>query len=155
MICRFQHGGLCCNSGSRHYEYECRECECMIPVSNGERIRSMTDEELADVCMQRAPQFGVTADICSCGMHVFEELGLVRTRAVNNAGVSARAIHVCEFGGKVELTDSVLYREGIEDAECFAQFAQWALSSPADALRNAIIRPILPNGASGEGDIHA
>lgn len=48
MICRFEHGGLCCNSGSRHYEYECKKCECMIPISNAERIRSMTDEELAD-----------------------------------------------------------------------------------------------------------
>ena len=48
MICRFEHSGLCCNSGSRHYEYECKKCECMIPISNAERIRSMTDEELAD-----------------------------------------------------------------------------------------------------------
>ena len=47
MICRFEHSGLCCNSGSRHYEYECKKCECMIPISNAERIRSMTDEELA------------------------------------------------------------------------------------------------------------
>ena len=49
MICRFEHGGLCCNSGSRHYEYECKKCECMIPISNAERIRSMTDEELAEL----------------------------------------------------------------------------------------------------------
>lgn len=48
MICRFKHNELCCNSGSRHYEYECKNCECMIPISNAERIRSMTDEELAD-----------------------------------------------------------------------------------------------------------
>jgi hypothetical protein len=47
MICRFEHSGLCCNSGSRHYEYECKKCECMIPISNAERIRSMTDEELS------------------------------------------------------------------------------------------------------------
>lgn len=48
MICIFEHSGLCCNSGSLHYERDCRKCECMIPVSNAERIRSMTDEELAE-----------------------------------------------------------------------------------------------------------
>ena len=47
MICKFKHNGLCCNSGSIHYEYECKNCECIVPISNAERIRSMTDEELA------------------------------------------------------------------------------------------------------------
>ena len=48
MICKFEHGGLCCNSGSRHYERDCKKCECMISISNAQRIRSMTDEELSE-----------------------------------------------------------------------------------------------------------
>jgi hypothetical protein len=61
MICRFEHSGLCCNSGSRHYEYECKKCECMIPISNAERIHSMTDEELADWMVA----MDVHCDVCS------------------------------------------------------------------------------------------
>lgn len=114
-------------------------------VHDGAVFFTMSNEELAEACTQRAPQFGVTADVCACGMLVFEELGLVRTRMVDDAGVQARAIHVCDFGGKVELTDSVLYREGIEDAESFARFADWAMRTSADDLRDTIIKPILPN----------
>lgn len=114
-------------------------------MHDGAVFFTMSDEELAEACTQRAPQFGVTADVCACGMSVFEELGLVRTRTVDGPGVQARAIHVCDFGGKVELTDSVLYREGIEDAESFARFADWAMRTSADDLRNTIIKPILPN----------
>lgn len=46
-VCKFRHNGLCCNSGSAFYKQECKNCEAQIPLTNGDRIRSMTDEELA------------------------------------------------------------------------------------------------------------
>lgn len=62
MICRFDHSGLCCNSGSRHYEYECKKCECMIPISNAERIRYMSDEELAEHNVKDSFEYTVDYD---------------------------------------------------------------------------------------------
>lgn len=115
---------------------------------------TMSDEELARVCNARTPRFSVTPDVCASGMAVFEELGLVRTRTSSMQGGPSREVHVCAFGGKVELTDSVRYREGLDESESFARFTEWVMRTPASVLRERIIRPIAPEGVSGEGDSH-
>ena len=114
----------------------------------------MSDEELARVCNARTPRFSVTPDVCASGMAVFEELGLVRTRTSSMQGGPSREVHVCAFGGKVELTDSVRYREGLDESESFARFTEWVMRTPASVLRERTIRPIAPEGVSGEGDSH-
>lgn len=124
-------------------------------VHDGDVFFTISNEELAATCTQRAPHFGVSADACACGISVFEELGLARTRHVTRGGVRMRAVHVCDFGGKVELSDSVLYREGLGDTDAFGRFADWVMGSTAEALRNKIIRPILPDDDRGEGERHA
>ena len=48
MICRFNHGGICCNSGATQCMNRCKlSCDTIVPITNAERIRSMSDEELA------------------------------------------------------------------------------------------------------------
>ena len=89
--------------------------------------------------------------MCACGLAVFEELGLVRMRSCSCACDQRYEVHVCDFGGKVELGDSVRYREGMGEAEAFARFTEWVMRSPASALRDRIIRPILPDDMQGEG----
>lgn len=103
---------------------------------------TISDDMLAQACTQRS-HFAVEPAACACGMAVFEELGLVRMRE-NARG--QREVHVRAFAGKVELTDSVLYREGLDDAEAFAHFAVWVMNSSVNELRDTIIRPMLPNG---------
>lgn len=48
MLCKFNHDGDCCNSGATQYMCKCKQpCDTIIPVTNADRIRAMTDEELA------------------------------------------------------------------------------------------------------------
>lgn len=50
MICKFEHDGDCCNSGSPQYMCKCKPngCDSVVPMSNADRIRAMSDEELAE-----------------------------------------------------------------------------------------------------------
>lgn len=50
MKCKFEHDGDCCNSGAAQYMCKCKQpCDTVFPVTNGDRIRAMSDEELAKV----------------------------------------------------------------------------------------------------------
>lgn len=50
MKCRFEHDDDCCNSGSPQYMCKCKPdiCHSSVPMTNADRIRAMSDEELAD-----------------------------------------------------------------------------------------------------------
>ena len=48
MKCKFEHDGDCCNSGAKQYMCKCQKrCDAIIPMTNAQKIRSMSDEELA------------------------------------------------------------------------------------------------------------
>ena len=48
MKCRFEHDGDCCNSGATQYMCKCKKpCDTIIPLTNADRIRAMSDDELA------------------------------------------------------------------------------------------------------------
>lgn len=118
-------------------------------VHEGEVFFTISDEDLAGACMARRPRFVIDAQACSCGISVFEELGLVRTYDPCGCASHAHAVHVCMGASKVELTDSVLYREGMGDMEEFARFREWVMRSPADVLRGRIVRPMLSDEPQG------
>ena len=48
MKCKFEHGGDCCNCGSPQYMCKCKSkiCNSAAPMTNADRIRAMSDEEL-------------------------------------------------------------------------------------------------------------
>ena len=49
MKCKFEHDGDCCNSGATQYMCKCKQpCDTIIPETNADRIRAMSDEELAE-----------------------------------------------------------------------------------------------------------
>ena len=81
---------------------------------------------------------------------MFEELGLIKSQGC--AGVSGKepSINVVDYKGKVELDDSVRYREGMDERESFAAFKEWVLISSAEELQNRIRRPLLPTTDSQE-----
>lgn len=108
---------------------------------------SISDDDLAERCSRRIPGFKVDARMCESGMAVFRELGLVQTRIA----ADGRSVHVCEVSGKVELTDSVRYREGLGEVDTFMRFRDWVMSTAADDLRECLIRPILPEDAAAGG----
>ena len=49
MMCKFEHDGYCCNCGSPQYMCKCKPniCGSVVPITNADRIRAMSDEELA------------------------------------------------------------------------------------------------------------
>ena len=50
MMCKFEHDGDCCNCGSPQYMCKCKPniCGSVVPITNADRIRQMTDKELAE-----------------------------------------------------------------------------------------------------------
>ena len=63
MKCKFEHDGDCCNCGSQQYMCKCKPkiCGSIVPITNADRIRAMSDEELADIFLR--------ADFCKCCEH--------------------------------------------------------------------------------------
>ena len=99
----------------------------------------------ADVAA-RASQGGneVSQDSAKCAIAVFRELGLVETRAAYTSGEITRLVHVVSGAEKVELSDSVRYREGLEEQAIFQEFKTKALQEDSNALQLHIQRPIVP-----------
>ena len=87
----------------------------------------------------------------ACGIAVFRELGLVETRTAYVMGEATRSVHVVDVKSKVELTDSVRYREGLGEQEIYHTFRDWVMDSDASSLHARVSRPILPKQA-GEGE---
>ena len=54
MKCKFEHDDDCCNSGSPQYMCKCKPdvCHSAVPMTNADRIRSMSDEELSDFAFE-------------------------------------------------------------------------------------------------------
>ena len=50
MKCKFEHDEDCCNSGATQYMCKCKQpCDTIVPMTNADRIRAMSDEELANL----------------------------------------------------------------------------------------------------------
>ena len=87
----------------------------------------------------------------ACGLAVFRELGLIETRTVYEAGRPHLWVRVREGASKVELTDSVRYREGIDERTLFGGFCRWALGTDEPALTVRLCHPIVPRNRPGQG----
>lgn len=48
MICKFNTCGTCFNCYSKHFNKDCFPCEDADPMTNAQKIRAMSDKELAD-----------------------------------------------------------------------------------------------------------
>ena len=83
-----------------------------------------------------------------CGVAVFGELGLLDIHTETKDDETQYYLRVPAAVEKVDLDDSVRYREGREEREMFLEFSDWVLSSSADTLRKSIVRPILPTEAT-------
>ena len=93
--------------------------------------------------------FTVSPEAVQCGISVFRELGLLQSGAGEVSGEAARYVYVPDTTSKVELSDSVRYREGLEEMDVFERFSDWVLNASPDALRRVLIRPILPDCGYG------
>jgi single-stranded-DNA-specific exonuclease len=99
-----------------------------------------TNAELAADVKKRRSKARMTDRGVSTGVGIFREVGLVTGEG---AGAYRRlALQAVE--GKVDLTASVRYSEGIEETEEFSEFRTWVLDAGAEELLAAFDRPILP-----------
>ncbi|MDO4182005.1 MAG: single-stranded-DNA-specific exonuclease RecJ [Coriobacteriia bacterium] len=111
----------------------------------------------ADLATQASSRrFPITPAAAACGVSVFRELGLIETHTTFSAGVTTRTIHVNENADRVQLTDSVRYREGLGEREIFEHFREWALCADGPALTVRVSHPIVPErpATKEEGDGH-
>ena len=114
----------------------------------GECFFTMGNADLAAAASTDA--FPISPASAACGVAVFRELGLIETHTAFGADGMARSIHVVETQDKVELTDSVRYREGLGEREVVHAFRDWAMKSDSATLHIRVSRPILPGDAAGD-----
>ena len=95
--------------------------------------------------------FPVRTASATCAVAVFRELGLIEAHSVFGERGLVRSIHVKDFRDKVELTDSVRYREGLDEREIFRGFRDWVLGSNASDLQIRVSHPILPSDVAAAG----
>lgn len=81
-----------------------------------------------------------------CGISVFTELGLIDSARTFRNGFEVFDIRVREGASKVELTDSVRYREGLDELAGFKAFSKWAMMCDITGLTTRIIHPLMPQG---------
>lgn len=100
-----------------------------------------TNADLAQDVKRRRSRSRLTDRGVSTGLGVFREVGLI-----TGEGLGAyRRLSLLPVDEKVDLTTSVRYAEGVEESQEFMEFRAWVLKAPADVLRQAFDRPILPN----------
>jgi single-stranded-DNA-specific exonuclease len=99
-----------------------------------------TNAELAEDVKHKRSRSRLTDRGVSTGVGIFREVGLVTGEGAG----SYRRLTMLPVAEKVELTSSVRYAEGVEETEEFAEFRAWVLKAPAEELRQAFDRPILP-----------
>ena len=81
----------------------------------------------------------------TCGITVFNELGLLSARVSYTDGEPTYFIRMVEGADRVELTDSVRYLEGLGEREIFRLFRDWALGSDLGHLQARVSHPITPS----------
>lgn len=121
--------------------------------------QSFFELDADDVARRATRLFGatVTPEQVNNGVAVFEELGLLETKTEDDKQASSvssavkRFVYVVDYKGKVELSDSVQYREGLDEFDSFMTFKDWVLGSSADQLQDRIRHPLLPYSTDGEG----
>ena len=91
--------------------------------------------------------FPVNTASVTCAVAVFRELGLIEAHAMFGPDGLVRSIHAKDTQDKVQLTDSVRYREGMDEREIFHAFRDWVMRSNAADLQKRVSHPILPTTA--------
>ncbi len=105
---------------------------------------SATNTELAEDCLAISSGCALNDKGVSCGVAIFRELGFI---TISGYGLG-RHISMIPTPERMDLTQSIRYLEGLRALESFAQYKDWALSSPSDVILAHINQPIVPDTAS-------
>ena len=102
----------------------------------------MADGELARIVSGTGCE--ITPTSAACGVAVFRELGLIETHVAYASGAGVRMVRVKEGAARVELTDSVRYREGLGERDIFKAFYEWVIDCDCRRLEQRVSGPITP-----------
>jgi single-stranded-DNA-specific exonuclease len=106
----------------------------------GDEWVEATNAELAADVKGRRPKTRMTDRGVSTGLGIFREVGLV----TGEGSGAYRRLALLPVDGKIDLTSSVRYSEGVEETDEFREFRTWVLGAAPDELLAAFDRPILP-----------
>lgn len=118
-------------------------CLCSLQKQAPDDFLSMSFEDLASEASNNFCIISPTA--AACGVSVFRELGLIEVQETYNNGVTQHKIRVNIGAPKCELTDSVRYREGLDELSIFRAFRDWAMRSDLARLTVRVTHPIKPD----------
>ena len=119
---------------------------------HGTNFFTMGNADLAQLASEGSSH-SVSPASAACGVAVFRELGLIETHTAYASGELTRSIRVVDTQSKVELTDSVRYREGLGEHAIFNAFREWAMGSDTASLRIRVSRPILDDERGRGGGV--
>jgi len=103
---------------------------------------SLTNHEIAEY-MQSQGHKNFREQTASASLAILEEMGLLLRELVDNK----RLLHlVPPPPGKLDLTDSVRFLEGMEEWEEYREFASYILQAESDMILKTVNRPICPAG---------
>ncbi len=103
---------------------------------------NLTNAEITEA-MQKKGLKNFREQTASTCLAIFEELGLLLREVTGNK----RYIHFCPPPpGKMNLTDSIRYQEGLNEEEEFREFADNILVAGEEEIMAAFNKPIIPQG---------
>ncbi|HCG62000.1 MAG TPA: single-stranded-DNA-specific exonuclease RecJ, partial [Collinsella sp.] len=99
-----------------------------------------SDIDIAQMCLAIDARTPVDERSVASGLGIFEELGFCHVSGFDDT----RRIAMTENPGRVQLSRSIRYLEGLRSRMEFSAFRSWALDSCASDMLTKINRPIVP-----------
>lgn len=99
-----------------------------------------SDIDIAQMCLAIDARTPVDERSVASGLGIFEELGFCRVSGLDDT----RRIAMAENPGRVQLSRSIRYLEGLRSRMEFSAFRSWALDTCASDMLAKVNRPIVP-----------
>ncbi len=106
----------------------------------GDADFAASDIDIAQMCLAIDARTPVDERSVTAGLSIFEELGFLHVDGFDDG----RRICMAENPGRVELSRSIRYLEGLRARREFSAFRGWALEASASDMLTRINRPITP-----------
>ena len=106
----------------------------------GDDSFSASDIDIAQMCLAIDARTPVDERSVESGLGIFEELGFCCVSGFDDT----RRIAMAENPGRVQLSRSIRYLEGLRSRMEFSAFRSWALDSCASDMLAKVNRPIVP-----------
>ena len=80
-----------------------------------------------------------------CAIPIFSELGLLHACTITIDGYLVKMVQLIQTDHKVNLEDSIRYKEGLIEKESFNIFGNWLIVTKKSELLETIVSPLMPD----------